>query len=402
MRTGVVLLSTGTELSSGRSTDGNGPFMARELVTAGFEIQSQHILPDKADLLLEQLEHFLIGPAAVLIMTGGLGPTADDLTIDVLASLTNDEIIEDPQAFQKLEASARRLKSQLRIAEARRQVRTLRHARVIKNEAGLAPGICIQIHKKRIYALPGVPQEMRAMFQDFVLPDLKQRFVSGPSSSRHYYIYGVGESRFQRELAEKAENIEWGVTAGYGWIKFSIYETSSSNAGALHAWLLDTYPSQVLDRPVEELLAAELIRRGETLGLAESCTGGLAGRIVTDAPGASQYFRGSIVAYSNTVKESILRVSPAILAQKGAVSAECAQAMAQAARDALRADHAVSITGIAGPDGGTAEKPVGTVHLGYAGQDRTETLVYSIPLDRERIRLYAAYSALFLAYRSLA
>ncbi|MBE7440077.1 MAG: nicotinamide-nucleotide amidohydrolase family protein [Spirochaetales bacterium] len=401
MKTRIVLLSTGTELSSGRSIDGNGPYMARELVAAGYEIAAQHILPDNTELLLETLEQFLKGPAPALIMSGGLGPTADDLTIDVLALLTNDEIVEDPAAFQKLQASARRMKSQLRIEEARRQVRTLRLAQVIKNEAGLAPGLCVRVHSKSIYALPGVPQEMRAMFQGGVLPDLQKHYPTDRSASQHYYIYGVGESRFQREFSGLGLSLDWGVTAGYGSIKFSVYQASLPELVTLKEWLGNAFREQVLVAPVEELLAAELLKRSETLGLAESCTGGLVGRILTDAPGASAYFKGGIVAYANSVKERVLQVDPAILSEQGAVSAECALAMARGARAALHVDHALSITGIAGPDGGTAEKPVGTVHLAYVGPERSETLLYSIPLDRERIRLYAAYSALFLAYRSL-
>lgn len=443
MRPSLWILSTGTELSSGRSRDTNSAEIARRFADRGWTVKGISVLPDDPDVLVSYLrwlgaqeapgtgsqapspaqERTEVGAGvAAIVMTGGLGPTEDDFTIDVLSRITGSEIIEDPAALHRLKTFLR-LKPIITLETARRQVRVLKDGQVIPNGTGLAPGVLVALKGHGgtpgpwLAALPGVPSEMRPMLDD-VVHRLDDTFRTAPAFRREFHIYEDAESEFQRitfgdpsepqgrGLADPALHgdpaFHWGVAALPGAIKvFLEHETAEAGIDRLAGDIAAHYGERFLSAPVEELLPRLLLERGWSLCLAESCTGGLISKILTDRPGSSAYFAGAAVTYANTAKTRLLGVDDEILSLHGAVSAECARAMAQGALHLFGASASLAVTGIAGPDGGSPEKPVGTVHI--AGCYRDETFHHRLffPLDRDRVREYTARAALFHLFRFL-
>ena len=417
-----LILSTGSELTSGRSIDGNGPFLASTLSEIGYDIYGKAILPDDPESLQREIGRWMQLDLAGIIMTGGLGPTADDHTLDVAAELTGRAIVDDEKSLRRLEMIAARSRGRISVENARRQVRTLEGATVLKNDAGLAPGFLVEYGDENrnprpvLVAMPGVPQEMTAMFEKYTLPALRERFATKERARRVFYVYGIGESTFQQRFfgrkrprpddepplvnqSDLSPDFRWGITAGEGRNKVFFDSYDQAEIDRLYEIALGEYPERLMDDTVEGMLHGLCTQRGFTIGAAESCTGGLAGKLLTDRPGSSAYFLGSLACYHNDVKEKVLGVPAATLEAHGAVSRETAAAMATGALDALGCDFAVSITGVAGPGGGTPEKPVGLVYSGVAGRGREPTTFETnLPLDRDRIRRYSANMALFFLY----
>lgn len=421
MRDAVYVVSTGSELAGGRSRDSNGPEIAERLVELGFGVLGMRIVPDEPALLTEAIEQALSNPrVAAIIMTGGLGPTADDHTIDVLASISGQSITEDSAALRKMELLAKRWKRRFNLEAARRQARVLSDSEVLSNKHGLAPGVLLRLSRGEsrclLAAMPGVPQEMGVMFEQELLPHLQKEVPRHGRRRMSFYLYGMGESNFQMEFFGKLGQGErraaalappeslpadfvWGVTAARGYIKVFLESRDSDRVEELVSLARTHFPLQFMDVPAPEALHEYFVGSNKTLGLAESCTGGWIGKMLTDRPGTSGYLLGSAVTYANSAKETLLGVPRAVLEEFGAVSEQCARAMAQGARQAFGADFAVAVTGIAGPDGGSAEKPVGTVYLGLADAGRTAVHRLDLPLDRDRVREYSANLAIFHLYR---
>ncbi|MCE9597659.1 MAG: nicotinamide-nucleotide amidohydrolase family protein [Spirochaetia bacterium] len=410
------IFSTGSELSSGRSRDTNGPDIARALSEAGLEVAAITLLPDDPSAILAELNRIRALPGTQgIVMTGGLGPTADDFTVDVLAQFTGRGISEDEYAMRKLEIAAKR-SARIKLESARRQARVLEGAHVLRNEKGMAPGMIVDVPAGSgsvlVAAMPGVPSEMKAMFENELFPEIKRRFIAHNRSRLVFLIYGVGESQVQATLfgddtqvgliTDLPIDFRWGVTAQAGFIKL-FFETSDTGLLAkIDSLAAAAYPGIKLDLPVEEKLHDLCIAQNLKLGLAESCTGGLIAKLITDRSGSSQYFQGSCVVYANEAKTKLLGVSQDILAKHGAVSEETALAMASGALDVLGADISISITGIAGPDGGSKEKPVGTVYCAAMQRGKKPLAVkWFMPFDRERIREYSGRMALLHLFNYL-
>ncbi len=411
MRPSFWILSTGTELAQGRSRDTNSSEIARKLAHAGFDVRGISILPDDPEILLAYLTWLQSrNDVNGLIMTGGLGPTADDHTIDVLARWTGHDIIEDPTSLHRLQAFAR-LRKRIDVETARRQVRVLANAEVIHNKTGLAPGILGSVPRQQplwYCALPGVPSEMRPMC-DAVINTLREKLNAAPGHRVEFHVYEEPESDFQKTVfnedgiapasLKNDPGFRWGVAAIPGSLKvFFEHEKEPDGILALQQAIIKHYGDRFLPRSVDELLPEYLLQRGLTLALAESCTGGLIAKTLTDRPGSSAYFAGSAVTYSNQSKVNVLGVPQSILEEHGAVSPECALAMAEGARRVFSADIAVSVTGIAGPDGGTQEKPVGTVYSAIVMKNDSTGFRLFYPMDRERVRDYTNQSVLFRLY----
>ncbi len=424
-RTGIFILSTGTELSTGRSTDTNGPYIARSLSEEGFHVRGMSIIPDDPAALVTELKRLRDLPEIQgVIMTGGLGPTEDDHTVDVLAEFTGDETMEEPAALRKLELLARRLKMRFDPEAARRQVRVLRTARVLKNEKGIAPGMFVRRDDFFTAAMPGVPQEMLTMYRDELLPVLKENYPGRPMFRRVFHLYGIGESVFQSQFfgmrnrrgdappalpglpvdrEALSPDFNWGVTAARGLIKIFMESFDESEIERLHELARKGYADHYVERNAQTEIHEYCLREGLTIALAESCTGGLVGKILTDMPGSSGYLKGGVIAYANSAKTDLLGVRDETLEAHGAVSAETAREMAEGTVRAYDVDFAVSITGIAGPGGGTEDKPVGTVYTACAGKNReSQTQHLFLPLDRDRVREYSANLALFALYGFMA
>lgn len=408
-RAAVVL--SGNELLDGRTRDTNGAFVCGDLSRRGVKVTELLTIADDAERLTAALRHVLSAEPDLIVVGGGLGTTHDDLTAECLARVLDVPLAEDPVALAFVEASARAVAARRHLdfdetfALARRQARLPAGSAPVP-PAGVAPGIAATYGRTRVFAYPGVPYEFQQMWMataarlddEGFFPDVIVRTIR---------VFGVGELQVGPILDGLPHDLlELGINVGGGEVAVRIRHrrdaAAGRQAGALLAALQSGVPVYSTDgRTVDDIIAAELRGRQATLAVAESCTGGLLGARLTARSGSSDYFLGGVVSYADQAKIDLLDVPPGMLARFGAVSAEVAQAMAEGARRALRADYALSITGVAGPDGGTAQKPVGLVCIGCAGPEGSRVRESSFPGDRDSVRMFAATSALHLLRATL-
>ena len=403
MKPRTAVLVTGSELIRGSRRDSNGPFLAEELTRLGLEPSSIRIVGDEAAELEPAIREGL--EADLLVLSGGLGPTHDDRTVELLSRAAGLEASLVPELEQEIEGVSRRIAERLGRPYAefeegvRKQARVPAGGRVI-GIAGTAPGLVVETDGAVAVVLPGPPPELRRLWQA-ALEDEAVRGVLARAEAperRVLRVYGVGESAIARALAEaggEPEGVQATICAHAGEIWIELFgaaeELAESFRGALGAAIFSED-----DRPVEELVLDLARERGLALAAAESCTGGLVAAELTSVPGSSDVFRGGVVAYDNEVKHAQLGVGEATLAEHGAVSAETAAAMALGARTSLGADVAVSVTGIAGPGGGTPGTPVGLVYLHASSPEAELARELNLPGDREAVRRRATAAALHL------
>ncbi|MCY2961651.1 MAG: CinA family nicotinamide mononucleotide deamidase-related protein [Planctomycetota bacterium] len=409
----VALVGTGDELVEGRHVDTNSSEIARALIDAGFEPRRFTVLGDDEDALVHTLLELAASHGAIIV-TGGLGPTLDDVTRHAAARAAGAELVRDEAVLQGLrELFARRGRP---FAEANvRQALFPRGADVLPNPNGTAAGFALEIAGARVFALPGPPREMRPMLAEHVLPRLRARVPDLPCIERRaFHLYGIPESALADAagawMARDANPLV-GVTASGGRLSVSLRAEAPTRAAAIAlaearaaeirerfgAWLFSE------DEPdLARVLGRTLLARGVTVALAESCTGGLAAERLTRVPGISAVLEYGFVTYANRAKTDLLGVDPALFAAHGAVSAPVAAAMARGAAARSGARLAVSITGVAGPGGGTAEKPVGLVWFGISadGVVTTEERRF-LDLGRDLVREFAANTAYDLLLRAL-
>ncbi len=400
------IISSGTELVLGQSLDTNSAWLARELAGLGIRTERHVTLPDTAgmlrDVLLAAVER-----ADVVIITGGLGPTEDDLTRFELAAAAGVELERDAASVEQMRAffAARgRQPTQSNLVQAL----IPRGARALANACGTAPGIRIELHGVPCFALPGVPTEMRAMFAASVAPEIRSLAEGTVLRTRMLHTFGIPEADLGSRIADlmrRGNNPEVGTTAESAVIGIRINATAATEAAA--NGMLDAAEREIRARLGSAVYGVDgqtlagavgrgLLAAGRTLAVAESCTGGLLGALLTDEPGSSAYFVGGVISYANEVKRDLLGVPGDLLDRHGAVSQPVAGAMAEGAAVRLRADYGLGITGIAGPTGGTPEKPVGLVCIGLSTPVATRTFQLRLGSDapREAIRTRAARAAL--------
>jgi nicotinamide-nucleotide amidase len=401
------ILSIGSELVRGQNLDTNSQWLSRRLVAIGIDVGFHTTVGDE---LAANIEAFrtAVARADLVLVTGGLGPTADDLTREVLAKLTGAELVLDPDSLAAIEAMFRQRN---RAMPERNRVQACfpSGAEPIPNHHGTAPGIWLEIGEKPIVCMPGVPAEMHAMFTEQVQPRLCARFGAGRVIREHtIHCYGAGESDIEQRLGDltrRGRQPEIGITASEATISIRIVATAPSESAANEALAADA--AVVRERlghlvfgENDESLAAVVGRlldeRDCTLATAESCTGGLVGHLLTEVSGISKHYLGGVVAYSNEAKQQFLGVADSLLGAHGAVSPEVAAAMASGCRERFAADLALGITGIAGPTGGSFEKPVGLVYVALAHAEGVATGKYNWPAGRSSIKLRAAKTALNL------
>ncbi len=401
----LAILSVGSEVTTGRVADTNAQWAAAELTKRGWNVVLELAVDDVPEAILDALALARLR-AEVVWMTGGLGPTRDDLTVETVAAALGVGLIEDPGTMGRIE-EIYRARGATVTAGARRMARVPAGAVALGNAVGTAPGIWVETGGGVIVMLPGVPAEMKRIAADHVFGLLAARVV--PPRSRVYRILGLPEGEVDRRVASLwagappevrfALQIDSGevmlrLLAPAGWPGFDGMDRGIRDALGEAVWTTE-----------EESLEAHLVRRmaaaGLTLATAESLTGGLVAARLTSVPGASEAVRGGWVVYGDEAKTGWLGVNAALLTEHSAVSREAALAMARRAREASGADLAVSTTGWAGPDGGTAEDPVGTVYLGaaWAGGDAAERRWFRG--GRSQVRDYAVTFALDLVRRSL-
>ena len=398
----IAIINTGDELLRGALADTNAVFMAGRLHELGFRVERFVTVGD--DLAaLEDVYRAAFGEFDLVITSGGLGPTDDDLTAAAVAAVTGAPLVRSDEAERCVRAAFARIGREMHAVNLK-QALLPEGCDVLDNPNGTAPGFAVRAGRCRAFFLPGPPRELQPMFEAAVVPELPApppRFVAA------FRLFGVGESNVQAALSDYARahpELVFGYRAMFPEIGLRINAPDAASRDAAAAEARRLFAREIFaedDVPLAEALGRALTTRGLTLAAAESCTGGLVGHELTQVPGSSAYFRGSVVAYDNAVKASLLGVDAALLAAKGAVSEEVARAMARGARAALGADVAVATTGIAGPSGGTPDKPVGLVHFAVAtarGERHLERRFRGYEAyDRTRIKRASAWTAMRLA-----
>jgi nicotinamide-nucleotide amidase len=417
------LLAIGDEVVSGEIANGNAAFLSARLSEAGLAVREHLVVSDDPRAIRGALVR-LQKEVDVIISTGGLGPTEDDRTIDVVCELLSVEAVQHAPSLEAMKERFSAHGFEL-TPNNLRQVRIPKGAEALMNAAGIAPGFRIAIDEADAFFLPGVPREMERIYADHVAPRLEKILeksgVPAPAI-RTWHVYGMGESHIDHRLAGLLEGLT-GVSLHFrtahpeNHVKVVVRNSDAAKAKEL----LERIDTEVrkrigagiygIDGETFPLAVGRVLREASaTLALAESCTGGYAGEIITSEPGASDFFLGSMVCYSNDVKVNVLGVKAATIEEHGAVSELCAKEMAEGAKRITNASVAVAITGVAGPlregtpTGATAagDKPVGTVCFAVAGPKSTKTSSKFFTGGRERIRRAAAFHALELARRQFA
>jgi nicotinamide-nucleotide amidase len=407
----LELLTIGTELLLGFTVDTNGAELARAAAAVGVRVVRRESVGDDAEAIRSAVGEALARTGAVLT-TGGLGPTRDDLTKQVVADLFEKRLRFDEQVWADVVERFARL-GRVPAPSNRTQAEVPDGAVVLRNRWGTAPGLWIEGPRGLVIMLPGIPAEMRNLMAHEVAPRLAARGNGGVIRSRTVRTTGVAESSLAERLGEIEREVA-PLTLAYlpGFdgvdLRLSAWELPAAQADErLRAGvaLLRARAGEAAYGEDDEDLAAVVLERararGIALGTAESCTGGLLGGRLTEIPGSSDVFMGGVVCYSNELKTKLLGVDPGLIAADGAVSESVARALALGAVRVIGVSLAASVTGIAGPGGGTPAKPVGTVWIGVAEGESVEARRLQIPGDRHNVRVRAAQAALAMLDRRL-
>jgi nicotinamide-nucleotide amidase len=411
VRAGIVV--TGTEVLTGRIADRNGPWISERLAGLGVEVAHLMVVADRPGDLESALRFMVAEGMDLIVTSGGLGPTADDLTAETVARFAGVEMILDEEMEEKIAAIIRGFARRFHfdeeaVREANRKQAMVPEGAIALDPVGTAPGLVVPVGDRVAIVLPGPPRELRPMWPGAIESRPAQAVLARATPLLAYTVrmFGVPESEIAKSLREiEAEGIELGAVEittclRKGEIEIDVRYRAEAAAVAqgVRGGLVDRHARHLfsLDGETIDSQLARLLQ-GRSLALAESCSGGLLAARITDLPGASSYFAGGVVAYSNGAKGDLLGVEPGLIEVHGAVSAEVAEAMSRGALERFGADVAVSITGIAGPDGGTQEKPVGYVCFDARLADGTSIARDPvIPGGREDVRERSALVAMHL------
>lgn len=400
--TGASICTIGDEILIGQITDTNSAHISRALNSLGIRVSRMVSIGDDHNVIIESLKQELL-ENEIVITTGGLGPTKDDITKNALAELSESRSYKTDE--RQLEIIHRILSARgLDVLDINRaQADVPENCDVIPNRLGTAPVMVFRFpesrfgHKATLYSLPGVPFEALGALED-ILNDIKEHNSLSDIYHRTVMTYGIAESALAKKIADWEDNLPEDMHLAYlpnaltgVRLRLSIYggskaeqeERIESELKGLKAILGDIIYSEkddTLESAVGDLLKAY----GKTLSTAESCTGGMISSLITSVAGSSEYFLGSVTSYANGVKENVLGVPAEIIAEHGAVSSECVAAMAEGVRRITSSDYSVATSGIAGPGGGSEEKPVGTVWIGVSSDNGTETFRLKFNSDRKR------------------
>jgi len=404
----AAIITIGDELLIGQTVDTNSAWMAQELNKAGIWVKHRVAVGDVWDDIWNALDEES-KLADIILITGGLGPTADDITKPLLCEYFGGKMIVDEGALQNVKIIFERFLKRPLIERNLKQAEVPDVCTVIQNKRGTAPGMWFEQNGKVFVSMPGVPHEMKGMMTDYVIPALVKQFHPPHIVHRTLLTAGIGESF----LAELIKDFEAALPAGiklaylpnYGMVRLRLTATGTDKAEIEQtvAEQFDTLKNLVKDHlvvdediPVEEAIGNMLKAKNKTLATAESCTGGYISHLITSIPGSSAYFMGSVVSYDNSIKETVLGVNADTLDNNGAVSEETVFQMANGILRVMQTDYGIAVSGIMGPGGGTETKPVGLVWIAAASKHKTITKQFHFRFDRRRNIELTAVNALNL------
>ena len=398
------IIAVGSELLTPDRIDTNSLFLTEELNKLGIEIVRKTVVGDDRSLLLEAFRD-AVNRVPLTIASGGLGPTEDDLTRETVAELLGRKLVRNDVIVRAIEARFRSFGRPMPDTNLR-QAMVPEGGEPLDNPRGTAPGLWIEDGERMIALLPGPPRELKPMFREQLLPRLQRRISAVRMHHRELRVTGLGESHVDSlagPLYTRYPNVQTTVLAAPGEVQIHlrIWTDNEAQAQGTFADIERALDLALTDRifsrdgsPLEVVVAHELLKQNATIAAAESCTGGLFAERLTTIAGSSAYFLGGVVCYSNEMKTAWADVPPEMIATKGAVSAEVAVALAEGIRRRVGSALGIGITGIAGPGGGSEEKPVGTVHVALASASGVRERALRLPGDREMVRLQASQAAL--------
>ncbi|MEA1996318.1 MAG: competence/damage-inducible protein A [Gemmatimonadota bacterium] len=410
----VIILSIGAEILKGRTLNTNAHYMSGRLYAAGFNVIETRCVDDNEERIMETLES-CFKVAGIVIATGGLGPTRDDVTLKAAARFFNRPLLVNRNLAARLEKLFKSMGYPSTPEKSRNQALAPEGAVTLPNKRGTAGGVLLEEEGKMLFLLPGVPVEMKGLLDEEVLPLLLKRFAPGEPVTRTVRTIGIGESTLAQMIEEGLIEQERSLVSYYphgGMVDLVIAGSASGKqpvdpavirrvAGHLAA-CAGNYVYTTDEKSIFQVIAGLLKSRGLKLAVAESCTGGLVAKTITDQPGSSEYFQAGVVSYSNEAKSTFLGVEDNLIAEHGAVSEPVAGAMALGLKEKTGADYTLAITGIAGPGGGSSEKPVGTLFIALSGPGHAaEVQRFSFRGDREQIRHSSMVKAAEILWRKL-
>jgi len=405
------IVAVGSEMLTPERVDTNSLYLTAELNNLGVEVVGKFVVGDHLERLASAVR-LAVSRSELVILSGGLGPTEDDLTRDAVAQALDRKLVFRPEIAEALAERFARLKRTMAEVN-KRQAFVIEGADILPNDRGTAPGQWLVESGAVVMLLPGPPHELKAMFERQCLPRIARLAPPQVIRTIELRVAGMGESDLDQLIApvyKKYENPATTILAAAGDIQIHLRArcATEGEANALLAEVAGPIELLLGDRiysrngqPIEAVVGDLLRQNRATVAVAESCTGGLLGERFTSIPGSSAYFVGGFITYSNEMKIELLGVTPEILADHGAVSKEAAEAMAIGARRRANSTYALSITGVAGPDGGSDSKPVGTTYIGLASLEGVQVLQRQFIGDRNRIRMFASQMALDLLRRRL-
>jgi nicotinamide-nucleotide amidase len=407
-KTAASIITIGDELLIGQVIDTNSAWMAQELNKIGVWVRHRLAVGDVWDDIWKALDEES-AQSQIILITGGLGPTADDITKPLLNEYFGGKLVVDEGALANVKHIFEKVLQRPMIERNLRQAEVPDVCRVIQNKRGTAPGMWFEKDNKIFVSMPGVPNEMKGMMTDAVLPALREKFRLPFIAHRTLLTAGIGESFLADHISafETAlpSYIKLAYLPNYGMVRLRL-TIQGEDPLAMEKELQEQFDRMrqltaqwmVIDEDLtlQEALGKVLKARGKTVGTAESCTGGYIAHLITSIPGSSQYFKGSVVSYANEIKQQVLSVSASTLEKAGAVSEETVREMAAGALAALDTDYVVVTSGIMGPDGGSPEKPVGTAWVAVANRQRIEAQRFWFRFDRQRNIELTATNALNL------
>ncbi len=398
------IITIGNELSSGRTLDLNSWYAAGRLTASGLKVTRITSVGDDHKMVSDALKR-AVEASRFVIVTGGLGSTDDDITNEIVAQALNRPLCLDQQMLEQIKDYARA--SKIKITSSLEKMAWMPEGSRMLNPEGTACGFSLIEKEVHLYFLPGVPDQMRYLMDKIVLPEILSRYKTLPiMRQRILKLYGLNEpgiAEIFKKIQGKTGNIVFGFYPRFPENHITISLRGQDEPTVIKELdrvemkvrrLVGSYIFAAGDQNMEEVVGHLLLEKNLSISVAESCTGGLIGHRLTSVPGSSSYFHGGVVVYSNQSKVDLLRVDPRTLETHGAVSERTVEEMARGVKDRIKTDLGLAVTGIAGPDGGTRQKPVGTVHVGLAALEKTFSREYRFWGNRAQVKLNSSMMAL--------